>query len=105
MSVASRNTPMQGNLDEVKFLMIQSNDGYDAARLLAPKFREFLASKLGYPFHAGIPNRDFLIVWSIENPEKMKSGFAESIAEDFREKPYPLTPNVLVVTKEKIVAK
>lgn len=100
---ASKDTPMQGNLDQVKFLVVQSYDGYDAARLLVPQFRDFVASKLGYPFHAGIPNRDFLIMWSIENPETMKSGFADSIRIDFQEKPYPLTPNVLVVTQDKVV--
>lgn len=105
LNEASKNAPVQGSLNEVKFLIINANDGYDAARLLSQDFRDFLGSKLGYPFHAGIPNRDFLIVWALENPEEMKSGFVESIKSDFNEKPYPLTPNVLEVRKDSIIVK
>ncbi len=93
---------MQGNLVDVKFMMLNTHDGYDAARLLVPEFRDFIASKLGYPFHAGIPSRDFLIMWSLDNPDKMKIGFASSIKLDFEEKAYPLTPNVLKVSKNGI---
>lgn len=98
----SRNLPMQGNLADVKFLMLSTHDGYDTARLLVPEFRDSIASKLGYPFHVGIPYRDFLIMWSPNNPDKMTAGFVSSIKSDFEEKPYPLTPNVLKVTKNGI---
>lgn len=102
LNIVSKGIRLQGNLDDVKFLIVQTDDGYDAARLLSPSFRDFLANKLGYPFYAGIPNRDFLIAWAKNTPEEVTNQFAKSIASDYRDKPNSLTPNILEVTKEGI---
>jgi uncharacterized protein YtpQ (UPF0354 family) len=77
---------------------IEAKDGYDAARILVPRIREFAAEKLGEPFFAAIPNRDFLILWSAQNPAHFQRLVRERVAKDFAEQSYPLTSTVLVVT-------
>jgi hypothetical protein len=82
---------------------VEAKDGYDAARILVPAIRKVASEKLGEPFYAGIPNRDFLIMWSANNPENFQRFAREKIAKDFIEQSHPLTATVLKVTCESIV--
>jgi uncharacterized protein YtpQ (UPF0354 family) len=73
---------------------VQEMDGYDAARLLVPQFRQFLADQLSMPFFAAIPNRDFLMAWAADCEPGFHQFAREKAAKDFGERPYPLTSEV-----------
>ena len=97
---ASRELPMAMFPEPNLAIVIETKDGYDAARLLVPDLREFVANKLGEPFLAGIPNRDFLIMWSREASEEFQTFCRQKIAEDFRQQDHPLTPRILLATAD-----
>jgi uncharacterized protein YtpQ (UPF0354 family) len=81
---------------------IETKDGYDAARILMPAMREFALEKLGEPFFAGIPNRDFLIMWSTKNPADFQGLSRAKIASDFADQSHPLTATILLVSRDSI---
>jgi hypothetical protein len=78
------------------FAAVQRRDAYDAARLLLPEFRARVLSKLGDFVFAGIPNRDFLILWSKDFSGH--AGFVAQIKKDSQSRPYPLTDEIFVIT-------
>jgi len=78
------------------FAAIVQRDGYDAARLLLPAFRSRVIAALGDFVYAGIPNRDFLVVWSKDFAAH--AGFVAQIKKDVQTRPYPLTEEIFVVT-------
>jgi hypothetical protein len=80
------------------FIIVALGDGYDAARILLPGFRRYAAQRLGEPFLAGIPNRDFLIAWSLGGSPEFQGRTRRAIVEDFSSQPHPLTQAVLRVT-------
>lgn len=83
---------------EDPFIIVALGDGYDAARILLPGFRRYAAQRLGEPFLVGIPNRDFLIAWSLGGSPEFQGRTRRAIVEDFSTQPYPLTQAVLKVT-------
>ena len=102
---ASRRMPMQATDNaEVKFVGIETKDGFDAARILIPKFQGFMAGRLGSPFHFGIPNRDFLICWNTEASAKFVQFTRAKLLKDFETQPYPLSPNVFSLEADGTIA-
>jgi hypothetical protein len=99
---ASRQLPMAMFPEPNLAIVIETKDGYDAARLLLPGIRRFAAEKLGEPFYAGIPNRDFLIMWSQEADADFQKFCRERIGQDFGEQDHPLSPRILVATAEAV---
>ena len=98
---ASRKMQMQSTEDEeVKWVGIETKDGFDAARILIPKVREFLASRLGSPFRFAVPNRDFLICWNTGASKRFSDFTASKIHKDFETQPYPLSPHMFEVTAD-----
>jgi uncharacterized protein YtpQ (UPF0354 family) len=98
---ASRKMEMQsGSNEEAKWVGIETKDGFDAARILIPKFREFLASQLGSPFRFAVPNRDFLICWNVGASKRFSDLTASKIQKDFQTQPYPLSPHVFEVSED-----
>ena len=81
---------------------IQEMDGYDAARLLVPGFRQFLANHLSMPFFAAIPNRDFLIAWAADCEQAFHQFAREKVARDFGERPYPLPADVFRADEDRV---
>jgi hypothetical protein len=102
LSDASKQLPMAMFPEPNLAIVIETKDGYDAARLLLPGIREFAAEKLGEPFFAGIPNRDFLIMWSQDAADEFQTFCRQKIAEDFHEQDHPLSPRILVATAEEV---
>lgn len=100
LNEASAGMQMQSSDGPDKFVGIQVADGYDAARILIPKLREFLTSQLGSPFYVGIPNRDFLICWSASCSQRFHDFARAKVAKDFEVQPYPLSPEVFLATAE-----
>jgi uncharacterized protein YtpQ (UPF0354 family) len=82
------------------FLAVTEGDSYDAARLLLPGFRKRIADKLGEPFLAAVPNRDFLVCWSTEYSHG--AAFAKKVEEDFNTQPYPLSPKVYLAFVDRV---
>ncbi len=78
------------------FIVMDSGDGYDAARLLLARQRDFLAEYLGPEYLVGIPNRDFLVAFTFDLAEQ----FAPIIRQDARQHQHPLTGQILLVTPD-----
>jgi hypothetical protein len=86
-------------------IVVQESDGYAAARVLLPEFREFLiknlAPKAGYVW-VGIPNRDFLIAWPDDLPSSTQAGIRQQLVTDAQQQHHPLCSVPLRVTNETI---
>ena len=104
LEAASKATELTALKGEQKLLLVGTGDGYDAARILLPSFRRFVIQQLGEPFNAAVPNRDLLILWGSTSPPEFQAHVREMISESFRTQPYPLTPSILRVTQERIIA-
>src|SRR5689334_794529 len=57
---------------------------------IVPRFRRFIASHVGQPFFAAIPNRDFLIAWATDCEPGFHQLAREQVARSFNERPYAL---------------
>jgi uncharacterized protein YtpQ (UPF0354 family) len=77
-----------------RFTVINTDDSYDAARLVLPQVRSGLLEALGTPILVGIPYRDFLLAWSADAPFAV---FADHVAKDFANQPHPITDTVFQV--------
>lgn len=99
---ASRNLDVSYVAGPPSLLALGTQDGYDAARILLPRLREFAADRLGSPFLAGIPNRDFLIMWSEDDEGPFSENIKLQLQEDSRMRPHPLTARILRVTEDTI---
>lgn len=100
LTTRSHGLPIHAGTGADRVLMLASGDGYDAARVLLPRWRELAAEHLGLPFRFGIPNRDFLICWSADSTASTQAAFRNRIAEDFQRQPYPLCPLALEMNEE-----
>lgn len=98
----SRGLPFAAAGGNDAVLILRTGDGYDAARVLLQRVRRFAASHLGEPFLAGIPNRDFLVLWSRACAPKVQEAIRYQLVEDHRQQPYAITANVLRVSRERI---
>lgn len=85
-----------------RFIGLETRDGFDAARILLPKVREFAVSKLGEKYFAGLPNRDFLILWSVDCSPRFQEYACEKIETDFSIQNFPLSPERFVVDNDSI---
>ena len=79
------------------FVVINTLDGFDAVRIVSPGIQEFVAEIIGKPFRFGVPNRDFLICWELNEDIDFQMRFVQQISQDFAERPYPLSPKVFEV--------
>lgn len=91
LAVKSHDLKVHAVLDRDRFLALQTNDGYDAARILLPRWRALAGEHLDFPFRFGIPNRDFMICWSADTSAHTQAAFRAKLAEDFKRQPYPLS--------------
>jgi len=86
-------------------IVVQETDGYAAARVLLPQFREFLiqnlAPRAGFVW-VGVPNRDFLIAWPDSVAQETQRSIREQLKVDARQQHHPLCSVPLRVTKETI---
>ena len=94
----SQGIEMMAFPGENAFFIINSMDGFDAVRLLSPEMREVIAEHVGDPFFAGIPNRDFLICWSMSVDADFHNKLSLQVATDSDQRPYPLSRKVFEVT-------
>ncbi|TWT54368.1 hypothetical protein Pla22_20150 [Rubripirellula amarantea] len=91
----------------VKLLVIQTGDGYDAARILLPEVRKILLDELDDEdvgtVYAGVPNRDFLIAWSMDTPDEIHQQLCSTVAADANRQSHPLSKHVFRLSEEVIV--
>jgi hypothetical protein len=83
---------------------LDTTDGYAAARILLPSLRQIICEKIGSPFFAGIPNRDFLIMWSTDCEPEFRAHMRRQLIEDAQSQSYPLSARVLRVSLGRIDA-
>jgi uncharacterized protein YtpQ (UPF0354 family) len=81
-----------------KFLVVDVRDAYAAARLASPEFRKRMALLLGERFYAAVPNTEFLVAWSLDYSRH--EAFVRKVADDFRARPHPISPDVVLVTTD-----
>ncbi|MFN3649818.1 MAG: DUF1444 family protein [Armatimonadota bacterium] len=77
-------------------MVVNTQDGYDAARLVLPGLRDSFAAELGDEYLVGLPNRDFLIAFSERDPEVCAS-IIRQVKQDFQRMNHPLTPYIFRV--------
>jgi hypothetical protein len=87
-----------------RFIGLESHDGFDAARILLPRVRELAAVKLGIPYLAGFPNRDFLILWSTACSPRFQEYAREKIETDYSIQNFPLSSFRFQVNDQTIIA-
>lgn len=86
-----------------KYVIVELDDGFAAARLLSDGVRRAIARELGDEYVAAIPTRDFLIFWHKDFP--LFDAFAKQVELEFEaEEDYPLTPVPLFVGRNGIEA-
>ncbi len=83
-------------------IALDTSDGYAAARILLPSLRQFVIERLGTPFCAGIPNRDFLIMWSANTDDNFQKRMRAQLIEDTQGRSHPLSSQILRVTEDSI---
>ena len=82
-------------LNRKAYAIVNTTDGYDAARLLLPSFMARLRATLEAPrVFVGIPNRDFLVAWTPDFTAR--KGFAMKLREDVLIRDHPLTDALFV---------
>jgi hypothetical protein len=91
---------------ETPLCIIQTVDGYDAARVLVPEIRQRLIRELtgseDGEIYVGVPNRDFLIAWRTDTAAALHSNIANQIATDADSQPYPLCNVPLKTSRDSI---
>jgi hypothetical protein len=102
LNEASRGLKAHSAEGPDRWVVISMQDGYDAARILVPGIRAFLAERLGEPFFAGTPNREFLVAWASDCSPRYWDFVEGKLAKDCREQPYPLTPAVSEVRRDSV---
>lgn len=79
-----------------KYIIVELDDGYAAARIVSDNVRAAIARELGDEYVAAIPTRDFLIFWHKDFP--LFDAFAKQVEAEYNaEKEYPLSPIPLFV--------
>ncbi len=102
LATASQNLALSFYPGPPSIMAVDTSDGYAAARLLLPSLRGYATEKLGSPFCAGIPNRDFLIMWSATADEEFVDRMRSQLLEDTQSRSHPLTSRILKVTADAI---
>jgi len=74
------------------------NDPFSAARILLPQVRNMAAEKLGDTYLAGLPNRNFLILWSSKCSQRFQDYAEEKIQNDFSLEPFPISSATYLCT-------
>lgn len=80
-------------------VIVAEQDGYDAARLLLTDLHENLSAQLGRDFYVATPARDMFIAMSV-GPKVFLDRLTERVEEDFERLPYPITPDLFLVTMD-----
>jgi len=75
--------------------LADTQDNFNAARLLLPTLQQQLSAKLGEPFAVVMPCRDWFFCWSTEQADEWQAKNRAEALQIFRDDDYNLTPDVL----------
>ncbi len=92
---------MQDDEGNTAGVVLATNDGYDAARFCLPDLRDRVAELLGDEYYVGVPNRDFLIAFTLRDQESAVT-IARQIRADYQRMNYPLSPETFLVRPDRI---
>ncbi len=95
----------RGSKTQGRYLTIDINDGYAAARLLLPAVRNKIESQLGKPCFVAIPNRDYLIAWSYDSDTDQLKQFENKVVRKFHFKDHPLSPEIYAIVNSMVEKK
>jgi hypothetical protein len=99
---AMRDVKIHASHQPARVLAIETRDGYDAARILLPSLRVQAVEFLGQPFFAGLPNRDFLILWSRRCSPGFHQAICRQLEADAERQSHPLAAVPFEVTVNSI---
>lgn len=85
-----------------KAVIIATGDSHDAARLTLPNLYEKLSEVLGPQLLVGVPNRDFMIVLSADDPELVRN-VAAQVKTDAETRPYAISGKLYVLQKDTLL--
>jgi len=87
--------------DQDEAIVISTEDGYDASRILTTELYEAIASQFHGDFYVGLPSRDILFAVPVKGTS---SSFLKKVkmnmVKDYRSLPYPITPSLFYVTMD-----
>ena len=75
--------------------VIDTGDGYDAARILLPGLRGRLVAALGPTVMAGVPGRDLFVAWSAGLANRRE--FETKVRDMAGRMPHPVTDQIFVI--------
>ncbi len=82
-----------------QFALIETGDGFAAARILDPKVQARLLAVLGSDVVIGVPTQDFAVAWPKDSP--LQNKFISQLQEEYAKEEsaiHKLTGNVLLLT-------
>jgi uncharacterized protein YtpQ (UPF0354 family) len=98
LAAASQNIPYHvAGEGSQQVVIFNVNDGLDAARLLLPELIRSAARDIPGNLVIGIPNRDFMVVFSDDDPDRV-SAVALQVTQDMRQHAHGLTTNLFTIT-------
>jgi hypothetical protein len=86
-----------------KLVIIETEPHFKSSLILAPNFAQVMARHLKGPLYAVAPARDFIYVFSSENPDLVKR-IGGVVLEEFESSPHPVTSELLRIENGKIRA-
>lgn len=84
---------LPGKDDRPAAIVVNVGDAYDATRIILPDLRELFSEHLGDEYLAGVPNRDFLIVFSQRDPE-IAGNIIRQVKADYQRMNHPVSPTI-----------
>lgn len=87
-----------------KLAMLSIDSVFKASLLRAPSLREVVGPEFGWPVCAVAPCRDFLYLFAEADKEHLIPMLAAVVTQEYDKSAYPLSPEVLRVSDEGILA-
>jgi len=73
--------------------IVSTGDNYDASKLILPDLYAKFSAVLGPNLAVGVPNRDFMIVFSLDDQEMVRN-IAAQVREDAQHRPYAISGRI-----------
>ena len=97
LAAASQKIPYHvAGTGSQQVVIFNVNDGLDAARLLLPDLIQSAAHDIPGNLVIGIPNRDFMVVFSDDDPDRV-SAVALQVTQDMRQHSHGLTTHLFTI--------
>ena len=84
-----------------RYILVEYGDGYDASRIVLPRFRKMLLTNLGSPVFVGLPAKDLMICWSADLADQ--AAMIRAVEAAAKDLPYPLSSRIYMLTDDGVV--